>query len=56
MATLLEEMMFGNYKSSLLRQHTVNQPFLSICAYKIAALVRVFRNYVTLVWVEGGLP
>jgi len=56
MATLLEYMMLRNYKSSLLRQHTVNQPFFSKEAYTIEALGRVHRNYMALVWVESGLP
>ena len=51
MTTLLRHMMFRNYKSSLLRQNTVNQPFFSPPkqAYTIEALVRVHRNYVALV-------
>ena len=56
MATLLAEMMFRNYNSSLLRQHRVKESFFSIHEYTSATLGRVLTNYVALLWVEYGQP
>jgi hypothetical protein len=54
MGTLLAEIMFRNYNSSLLRQNTLNKSLFLIYIYTSAALGRVFTNYVALLWVEDG--
>ena len=52
--TLLADIMFRDYNSSLLRQQTANQPLFSINVYTGAALGRVVTVYVGLLWVEEG--
>ena len=52
---LLAEIKIRNHNLSLLRQHPVNQPFFSICVYTTAALERVLRKYVVLLWFNTEL-
>jgi hypothetical protein len=54
MGTLLEEIMFRNYNSSLLRQNTLNKSLFLIYVYTSADLGRVLMNFVALLWVEDG--
>ena len=54
MGTLLEEIMFRNYNSSLLRQNTLNKSLFLIYVYTSADLGRVLTNFVALLWVEDG--
>jgi len=56
MATLLAKIMFGNYNSSLLRQHTVNQYFFVFYRVtKAPCLVTQPYFYPNLLSVNNGL-